>query len=298
MTGGYLCCLSNQSMPGILNIGMTEISPEKKLNEANKHNTFIPTPYKFEFAKKVLNPKQKLITLHKLLSQYRKRINPEGEFFRVSTDEVKTFFDLIDGYLWVKDPEEEETEKQAKKKIYKPEKHSEDEETEKQAKKKEYKPEKHSEDEEMVIDLVKKTIDGRSLSFNRTNNDFTSFVYCGKNYIIHGNNTVWSMSTPDKYFMGFYDTKANKINYYETTITNSPFVKCRDNRDMRTYFRHRDDIRHYISSKNDAWDGIYDFSKNAIIYEKKIYKSINEFAVSHYNSFGLAHLENRVDAWS
>jgi hypothetical protein len=66
---------------------------------------------------------------------------------------------------------------------------------------------------------------------------------------------------------------------------------------MRTYFRHRDDIRHYISSKNDAWDGIYDFSKNAIIYEKKIYKSINEFAVSHYNSFGLAHLENRVDAW-
>ena len=98
-------------MPGILKIGMTERTPEIRLNEANRSDTWRPpTLYKNEFAKKVLNPKQKETTLHKLLSQYTERINPKGEFFRVSTEEVKTFFDLIDGDLWVKDPEEEEEE--------------------------------------------------------------------------------------------------------------------------------------------------------------------------------------------
>jgi hypothetical protein len=100
-------------MPGILKIGMTERTPEIRLNEANHHDTWRPpTPYKIEFAKKVLNPKQKETTLHKLLSQYTERINPRGEFFRVSTEEVETFFDLIDGDLWVKEPEEEEEEEE------------------------------------------------------------------------------------------------------------------------------------------------------------------------------------------
>ena len=113
MTDGYIYCFSNQSMPGILKIGMTERTPEIRLNEANRSDTWRPpTLYKIEFAKKVLNPKQKETTLHKLLSQYTERINPKGEFFRVSTEEVKTFFDLIDGDLWVKDPEEEEEEEE------------------------------------------------------------------------------------------------------------------------------------------------------------------------------------------
>ena len=65
-----------------------------------------------EFAKKVLNPKQKETTLHSLLSQYTERINPKREFFRVSTEEVKAFFDLIDGDLWVKDLEDAEEEEE------------------------------------------------------------------------------------------------------------------------------------------------------------------------------------------
>ena len=109
MTDGYIYCFSNQSMPGILKIGMTERTPEIRLNEANLQDTWRPpTLYKIEFAKNVLNPKQKETILHKLLSQYTERINPKREFFRVSTEEVKTFFDLIDGCLWVKDPEEDE----------------------------------------------------------------------------------------------------------------------------------------------------------------------------------------------
>ena len=109
MTVGYLYCFSNESMPGILKVGMTERTPEIRLNEANISDTWRPpTPYKLEFAKKVLNTKQKEITLHKLLSQYTERINPKREFFRISIKDVKIFFDLIDGELWVKDLEEED----------------------------------------------------------------------------------------------------------------------------------------------------------------------------------------------
>lgn len=108
MANGYLYCFSNDSMPGILKVGMTERTPDIRLNEANSTDTWKPpTPYKIEFAKKVLNPKQKEIILHKLLSQYSERINPKREFFRISTEEVKTFFELIDGDLWFQDPEKE-----------------------------------------------------------------------------------------------------------------------------------------------------------------------------------------------
>lgn len=96
-------------MPGILKVGMTERTPEIRLNEANRPYTWRPpTPYKIEFAKKVLNPKQKETDLHSLLSQYTERINSKQEFFRVSPEEVKTFFRLIDGDEWVKAPKEEE----------------------------------------------------------------------------------------------------------------------------------------------------------------------------------------------
>ena len=106
-----------KSMPGILKVGMTERNPEIRLNEANSSDTWRPpTPYKIEFAKKVLNPKQKETTLHNLLSQYTERINPKREFFRVSLEEVKTFFDLIDGDLWDECPEEEEEEERDQRK--------------------------------------------------------------------------------------------------------------------------------------------------------------------------------------
>ena len=113
MLYGYIYCFSNPSMPGILKIGMTERTPELRLNEANSSDTWRPpTPYKIVFAKKVLNPKQKETTLHTLLSQYTERINPQREFFRVSQEEVNTFFDLIDGELWFKTLEEEEEEEE------------------------------------------------------------------------------------------------------------------------------------------------------------------------------------------
>ena len=103
MSDGYLYCFSNDSMPGILKIGMTERTPEIRLKEANSSDTWRPpTPYKINFAKKVYNAKQKETTLHMILTQYTERINPKREFFRVSSEEIMKFFELIDGDLWVK----------------------------------------------------------------------------------------------------------------------------------------------------------------------------------------------------
>ena len=110
MMDGYIYCFSNDSMPGILKVGMTERTPEIRLNEANISDTWRPpAPYKFEFAKQVLKPKEKEKKIHKLLEKYAMRDNLKREFFRVSREDVKAFFDLIDGeYLLDKDTKEEE----------------------------------------------------------------------------------------------------------------------------------------------------------------------------------------------
>jgi len=95
---GYIYCFTNESMPGILKIGMTERTPEKRLNEANEHDTWRPpTPYNFELAKKVSDAYSKEKKLHKLLEKYTYRIHPRREFFRASVEDVSLFFDLMDG---------------------------------------------------------------------------------------------------------------------------------------------------------------------------------------------------------
>jgi len=98
MTDGYIYCFSNQSMPNILKIGMTERTPDIRLKEANISDTWKPSPFKIEFAKKVSNPSQKEKTLHTILKKYR--VNSRREFFHVLLEEVRTLFDLIDGEMW------------------------------------------------------------------------------------------------------------------------------------------------------------------------------------------------------
>lgn len=104
MKTGYIYCFSNDSMPGILKIGMTLRSPLIRLNESNKTDTWRPpTPYKLEFAKKVSNPKKKETLLHTIITRYTERINPNREFFRISSEEVKTLFELINGKWFEED---------------------------------------------------------------------------------------------------------------------------------------------------------------------------------------------------
>ena len=108
---GYLYCVSNSSMPGILNIGMTWMSIEKRLKDINGTPGlwYPPTSYKCEFAKKVLNIEDKKNAIYKLLS--KSRINPIRKFFRISIEDTRSLFDLMDGEYWdngdVKDKEDE-----------------------------------------------------------------------------------------------------------------------------------------------------------------------------------------------
>ena len=50
MTDGYIYCFSNQSMPGILKIGMTQRTPEERVKEL--FTTGVALPFNIEFAKK------------------------------------------------------------------------------------------------------------------------------------------------------------------------------------------------------------------------------------------------------
>ena len=54
------------------------------------------------------NPSKKEKGLHTLLEEYYDRINSRREFFRVSPEKVRKFFDVMDGEMWVETPEEEE----------------------------------------------------------------------------------------------------------------------------------------------------------------------------------------------
>jgi hypothetical protein len=97
MEFGYIYCFSNQCMFGLLNIGATLKNPETELLESNDFDKWRPpTPYKIEFIKKVSNPFQKEKTLHTILSQHTKRVNPDRNFFRVGLGDVKELFDLMD----------------------------------------------------------------------------------------------------------------------------------------------------------------------------------------------------------
>jgi hypothetical protein len=103
---GWVYGFSNPSMPGLLKIGMTERSPEERAKEL--FTTGVPCPFKIEIAKWVKDPRDKEASLHALLEQYTDRISLRREFFRVSPEEVRKFFDLMEGKMWSGTPEEED----------------------------------------------------------------------------------------------------------------------------------------------------------------------------------------------
>lgn len=123
---GWVYCISNENVRSaktpnniLLKIGMTERTPQERLAEANKSDTWRPPlNYKIEFAKRVKNALQKEKTLHKLLEQYNERVNRSREFFDISVEKARLYFDLMDGeYLEHKEePKEKEDLKASAKK--------------------------------------------------------------------------------------------------------------------------------------------------------------------------------------
>ena len=111
MTDGYVYCFSNPMYVGIYKVGFTINNPHVRRKQLN--TTGVPLPFKLEFSKKVSNYQEKEKTLHKLLTQYGERINLKREFFKISLEEIRTFFDLMDGE-WFRDekPTDDEEEEE------------------------------------------------------------------------------------------------------------------------------------------------------------------------------------------
>ena len=107
---GWIYCLSNDSYEGQLKIGITMKEPDVRAKQL--YTTGVPTAFTVELAKKVMFPEKKEKTIHKLLAQYTARVNPRREFFYVSVDEVRTFFELMDGEWWNKVKEDEEVDEE------------------------------------------------------------------------------------------------------------------------------------------------------------------------------------------
>lgn len=90
---GFIYVMSNESMPGLLKIGFTEVGLNQRLKQGNA-SSFIPTPFIIEINKQVSNPREKERIIHKILDSKRNKSN--REFFRITLEEIKPIFDLID----------------------------------------------------------------------------------------------------------------------------------------------------------------------------------------------------------
>ena len=97
MSFGYIYCFSNEFMPGIYKIGMTERTPEERLKEANK-STFVVSKFNIEFYKYVSDVKTKEKIIHRILERRGERIENK-EFFNTNLQDIKDLFDLMEGHM-------------------------------------------------------------------------------------------------------------------------------------------------------------------------------------------------------
>lgn len=109
MSEGYIYCLTNEAMPGLVKIGEMHTegrTPEDRIREL--YTTGVPLPFFIEFAKKVQNPVEAEGRIHAFLND--KRLNPRREFFKTSPEVVSKLFELIDGEMWVPTEDDETNE--------------------------------------------------------------------------------------------------------------------------------------------------------------------------------------------
>ena len=114
---GWIYCMTNPCMPGLVKVGMTKSQKRLPSIRANElFTTGVPMPFEVIIEKLVYNPASKENSLHNILSKYSERVNIGREFFRVSIDVLRDFFDLIEEYkppgdLSVKENQNAEEEK-------------------------------------------------------------------------------------------------------------------------------------------------------------------------------------------
>lgn len=79
---GYVYVLSNEAMPGIVKIGMTQRHPDQRLKEINSATGVLP--FKVEAVIKSINAKWTERAVHEELTG--KRVNDRREFFRIDVE--------------------------------------------------------------------------------------------------------------------------------------------------------------------------------------------------------------------
>jgi len=94
---GYVYCMVNDAMPGLVKIGMTCEDPEHRARELSSA-TGVPFPFRVIVSKKVVNPRAKESAIHELLSALGFRVNEKREFFNCALGIVDLLFALIDGW--------------------------------------------------------------------------------------------------------------------------------------------------------------------------------------------------------
>jgi hypothetical protein len=100
MTEGYIYVMSNSMMAAdTFKVGFTDKTPTERLAQANSSTWALPN-FKIEFAKKVVDARDKEQKLHKALSLFGKRVDPKREFFVVPLKNIRTLFDMFDGEMW------------------------------------------------------------------------------------------------------------------------------------------------------------------------------------------------------
>ena len=77
--------LTNEAMPGIVKIGLTNDTVESRLSSLNSHSG-VPLPFECFFAAEVDSCSRVERILHQLFSEHR--INPKREFFRLDPEKV------------------------------------------------------------------------------------------------------------------------------------------------------------------------------------------------------------------
>ena len=96
MSKGYIYCLSNCGMPGLVKIGFTADSTPLEWS-SQLYTTGVPYPFQIEFSKYVKDPDKKERLIHAILGERGERVNPSREFFSTNISQVRMLFDLIDG---------------------------------------------------------------------------------------------------------------------------------------------------------------------------------------------------------
>lgn len=101
MSLGYVYCITNPHMPGLVKIGYTDRNPLQRLEEANASTWNFPE-FKLEFARRVPDANAKEMILHRYFNA--DRVSPKREFFRIEElDRLRLLYELMGGTWWSAD---------------------------------------------------------------------------------------------------------------------------------------------------------------------------------------------------